>query len=167
MKGVRNKIAYNSGLYQFLFEIYVVCPTCQGKAFVKSPPYPVPKKDENQISITCTNCGYNRLLSEKPDHYAFRSSRKVYTGKYIMLGAPVDPYFHLPLWLSIPCCNNLLWAYNYEHIDFLRNFISAELRERNGQPKSNHSIGSRLPRWITAANNRKDVLKCIEKLMLK
>ena len=38
------------------------------------------------------------------------------------------------------------------------------LRERNTVPNRNASIGSRLPRWMAAADNRKKVLKCIEKL---
>lgn len=164
MNTLRNKEAYQKKISDFVKEVFVVCPSCASKALVKGPGNPYRVEDESKVTLTCTSCGYNRRLSEKPDHYIFRSSRKVYTGKYTCIGGSYDPYFHLPVWLKIDCGNHLLWSYNYDHLSFLENHIASVLRERNGIEKSNKSIGSRLPRWMTSAKNRKEVLKCLEKL---
>jgi hypothetical protein len=61
----------------------------------------------------------------------------------------------------------LLWAYNREHLDFLEQHVAAKLRERNGFNFNVKSIGARLPKWMTAANNREAVLKTMEKLRMK
>lgn len=97
------------------------------------------------------HCGYNVSGPEDP------SSGQV-------LGAAVDPYFRQPLWLTISCCGQLLWAYNPEHLALLKQLVGARLRERNGLPPANKSLGSRLPRWMTAAGNRQKVLKAIGEL---
>ena len=71
------------------------------------------------------------------------------------------------LWLSIQLKEGELWAYNLEHLEFIKNHISANLRERTLENISNKSIGSRLPKWMTSKSNRNDVLKAIEKLKNK
>ena len=44
----------------------------------------------------------------------------------------------------------------------------ANLRERNGfEHHKTRSIGARLPRWMTAAKRREDILKAIGKLRSK
>ncbi|HEU0051767.1 MAG TPA: hypothetical protein VFQ39_01275, partial [Longimicrobium sp.] len=74
----------------------------------------------------------------------------------------LDPVFALPLWLRTSCRGNLLWAYNAPHLDFLERWVGATLRHR--APNANRSLASRLPRWMTAANARDDVLGCLRAL---
>jgi hypothetical protein len=68
----------------------------------------------------------------------------------------------LPLLLQIPCCGEVLWAFNERHLNFLGNYASALLRERIGN--SNASLASRLPLWIKSAKNRRAVLRGIGRL---
>jgi predicted nucleic-acid-binding Zn-ribbon protein len=98
-------------------------------------------KKDNLIKVTCIDCGYNK------------------THNHTM---PNEDY-----WLSIELSHGLFWAYNYEHLEFLRQHISAELRERSLDDIKNHSIGSRLPKWISSKKNREEILKVIEKLKAK
>jgi hypothetical protein len=61
----------------------------------------------------------------------------------------------------------MLWAYNFEHLDFIEAFVSAKLRESQRDENdlwSNHSLFSRLPRWIQSAKNRETILKVISKI---
>ena len=155
----RTKDSYQTQLSQFMNEVLIVCPSCCKKAIVK--------KNEETIKIICLNCGYSKMLSEKPDVILHQSSSKIIKGKYTIIGGAVDPYFHLPLWLKQDCCENLFWAYNYEHLDFLKKYVEAKLRERNLDEISNKSIGSRLPKWMTLKKNRDIVLKTIHQLMNK
>jgi hypothetical protein len=90
----------------------------------------------------------------------------------MQVGGPCDWYFHQPVWLQMPCCGELLWAYNAAHLDYLEDFVQAPLRESSRSPYSrmslseyrNDSLISRLPAWIKSAKNRDDVLRCIGKL---
>jgi len=87
-----------------------------------------------------------------------------------MSGLYGDYLDKLELWLSIECCGNRLWALNEDHLVWLEDFVAASLRERRRDPAhgwSNSSLASRLPRWITAAENRDMILKAIEKLKTK
>jgi hypothetical protein len=101
------------------------------------------KRLEKCFKTTCINCGYSK------EHRDTLNS----------------PYKEL--WLSIYLNDKKLWAYNLEHLEFIKNHISADLRERNLENISNKSIGSRLPKWMTSKKNRNDVLKAIEKLKHK
>ena len=79
----------------------------------------------------------------------------------------LDPYFRRPVWLSTPCCGEMLWAYNPAHLDFLAAFVGARIRERRRDPVhgwSNAAIASRLPAWLKAAKNRAAILEGVERL---
>jgi hypothetical protein len=76
--------------------------------------------------------------------------------------APLDPYFSLPLHLKIDCAHGELWAYNPRHLEELLLFARARIRRRaHGRELS---MIARLPRWAKAANNRDDVIHCLEAL---
>jgi hypothetical protein len=78
-----------------------------------------------------------------------------------------DDYFGLPLWLQIPCCGEVLWAYNERHLSLLEGFVAARLRERSRDERygwSNRSLPSRLPPWIKSGKNREHVLKGLSRL---
>jgi len=100
------------------------------------------------------NCGYS----------------KTWTDNRLAIRPNQEWYFELPLWLSLPCCGQVLWAYNVQHLDFLEDFVRAKLRERARDETfgwSNKSLVSRLPKWIQSAKNRDAVLKCIARLRNK
>jgi hypothetical protein len=163
----RSKDTYQKQVYDFIKDILVLCPSCGGQAIVKISGFPIRNINEHEIKATCTNCGYNKRLDEKPSSILFSSSSKTIPGRYLIIGGAIDPYFHLPLWLTANCGDNILWAYNHEHLDFLEEHIEAKLRERNTQGIANKSLGSRLPKWMTSAKNRHTVLKTIAQLKTK
>lgn len=161
----RTKDTYAKSLYEFMKEMLVVCPACGKKAVIKMPD--TDKQQESDTRLICTNCGYSKRLDEMPDLILHVSKYKAIKGKIQVVGGAIDPWFHLPLWLKVDCCEHVLWAYNYEHLYFLKTHIGAKLRERNTVENSNKSIGSRLPKWMTSKNNRDTVLKTIDQLIAK
>lgn len=161
---IRTKDTYEKHVYDFMKDIYVVCPSCGGQAIIKCPEFSFRHTNEHKIKLVCTKCGHSKRLDEKRNSILSTSSNKVITGRYFIIGGTIDPYFHLPLWLTRNCCDNILWAYNYEHLEFLRGHVDAKLRERNTQAMANKSLGSRLPKWMTSKKNRETVLKCIDEL---
>ena len=163
--GLRTKNSYQTFVYDFLkFDILVVCPNCAKKAIVKTDNFSFSNTGESEVKVICVNCGYNKRLIDKPVSVLHASSEKSKTGRHYIFGGAIDPFFYLPLWLKTGFEANTLWAYNYEHLHFLRGHIDAPLRERNGQEFANKSLGSRLPKWMTSKKNREPLLKIIIEL---
>jgi hypothetical protein len=164
---MRNNDGYITFIHQFAEDVLVVCPSCSGKAMVHTNGYVYPKGGSGDVKVVCASCGFNKMLQRNPTVVVNGVPRKSFTGKHLIFGAPVDPFFHLPLWLTDKVLGNLLWAYNPKHLFFLKEFVEARLRERNGKKNTNASIGSRLPKWMTSRHNRDIVLKAIERLITK
>lgn len=84
------------------------------------------KKFDKCFKFTCLHCGYNKMYSNSLNNSVHK------------------------LWLRIELNDIELWAYNLELLAFLKNHISAGLKERTLENISNKSIGSRLPKWMTS-----------------
>lgn len=159
----RTKHTYRKAIYDFVKEVLVVCPKCAGKALVRADDYDTPKYEISEVKIVCAGCGYNKTL----ENLSKRPDPKQKRGNILIFGSPIDPFFHLPVWLQVDFSGEILWAYNLEHLDFLAAHVGAKLRERNGFAFRVRSIGARLPRWMTSAGNREAVLKAMEQLREK
>lgn len=156
-------------LYDFLkHDILVICPQCEKKAIVKTADFTFGNPDNEQnIKLVCVFCGHSQRLSEKPISACKSGQNNAKISREYIFGAAIDPFFHLPLWLSVPFEENILWAYNQQHLSFLSQHIAAKLRERKGEKMSNKSLESRLPKWMTAKKNRESVLKKTEELQAR
>lgn len=142
--------------YDFIDEVLVQCPRCDGCATVT--PHPGNPADEKATGsgslaphrrLRCTECG-------------FFKDRKVDSA---LVGSPVDPYFQRPVWLQASCCGNVLWAYNTRHLDLLEAYVQAKLRERGElAPWAPTSLVERLPTWLKTAKNRTEILRAIKRL---
>ncbi|RKD90466.1 hypothetical protein [Mangrovibacterium diazotrophicum] len=75
---------------------------------------------------------------------------------------PTDPYFGLELWLQIDIKDKILWLYNIDHLNYLKNYVASKLREDDGRHK--YSMITNLPQWIKSAKNRDLILKKIDRL---
>ena len=147
-------------IYDFYEEFLVVCPRCAKMAkvvideaeFAKLPTRKLLKYRNRFFGprrLICLNCTH----------------RDVWHGTQVVTGGNVDWYFRLPLWLEIPCCGEVLWAYNGRHLELIENYVAAKLRERTVEGRN--SFLSKLPKWIKAAKNRDQILKAIAKLREK
>ncbi|NUF42390.1 hypothetical protein [Acinetobacter pittii] len=74
-----------------------------------------------------------------------------------------DPYYAYRLFLNIAVRQGQICVYNPTHLEILKKFIQADLRERKF-PNYNRSYFSRLPAWIKSTRNRKEILKAILRL---
>ncbi|WP_407696880.1 hypothetical protein [Streptomyces dysideae] len=71
-----------------------------------------------------------------------------------------------PLWLRATTRYGEVWAYNLEHLDQIRRFVAADLRERapwydTGQKMT---LVARLPAWMKSAKNRTEVPRSIDRI---
>lgn len=140
----------------FLDEILVRCPRCGGRAVILPRPELRPDPLPGGIlfvprRVTCPHCAYTAEWARSGIRYPIVR----------------DPYFHLPLWLQVPCAGETLWAYNASHLAFLERFVRAEVREpsrpRGAEPR-NRTMASRLPTWIKSGKRRDEILAAIAKL---
>ncbi|WP_405429227.1 hypothetical protein [Micromonospora sp. NBC_00617] len=139
-------------LYEMAAEdIYVVCPRCGHRAINAARPTADKRVPSWPRRLSCTRCAYSASWSP-------RGSRES------CWGGPVDPFFGLPLWLTVQCCGGkTLWALNRTHLDLLQEYVGARLRERGPQP-GGMTLVARLPNWLKAAGNRDEVLRAISRL---
>ncbi|WP_444885826.1 hypothetical protein [Microbulbifer sp. PSTR4-B] len=73
----------------------------------------------------------------------------------------IDPFFGLELALKEDTRHGTVWAYGATHLEQLKLYTSAQLREGDG---TKWSYFTRLPKWLKTSKNRKMVLKAISKL---
>lgn len=123
------------------------CPTCgaQRPTRIRRLQRPTLK---TTVAVTCGGCGS-------------RTERQV-SWWPLRAAEPRDPLLGLPLLLQTPCRGETLWAYNEAHLAFLERWVGATLRTR--RPHRNGSLASRLPRWMTRAQSRGDVVECLARL---
>ncbi|MCL5130554.1 hypothetical protein [Algibacter sp. L4_22] len=137
----------------YSIELNCHCPHCAGEIKVDIPN--VNEKKET-ISVKCSNCG-------KTEDYKPRNISQEWA--YQNTGKPSDSYFGLPLWLSVNFRGNSFWALNYQHLEYLKDYISADLREKNGR---NHwTMVEKLPDWMKSGKNRDKIVKLIAELEKK
>lgn len=134
----------------FTEELLVVCPECQACAHV-APREPGQSALFDPRRLVCPTCGH---IKEWDRQALYENSR---------LDWHTDPQ----LWLRIPCCGEVLWAFNWRHLQFIEDYVGAVLREHKRDPAlgwSNQSMANRLPKWLNEAKNREEVLKAITRL---
>lgn len=137
----------------FIVELNCNCSNCGAGININIPN--VNEKKES-IAIKCDNCGITH-------NYAPRNIAQQW--KYIVSGKPTDNYFGLPLWLNGNFRGENFWALNYSHLEYLKEYISAELRERND--RTHMTLVEKLPEWIKSGKNREKLIKLINELEKK
>ncbi len=101
------------------------------------------------VAIVCPGCGTSNTVAITWYHDGFSAD-------------PLDPTFGLPLWLQTPCCGQVLWAYNRQHISTIRMYVAASHRVRASPMK--WSMLTRLPTWVKLAKHRAAVLSACDQL---
>jgi rubredoxin len=123
-------------------EVLVVCPRCSARAVVR-------RADGTARRVTCSGCGLTRDAD----------------GGSSTWGVPSDPWFGLPLWLQADFRGHTVWAFGAEHLQVLRDFVAAHLREHRPLSGAAMSMLERLPAWMTSAKNRDGVVAVLDRLM--
>ncbi len=99
-------------IYSFMNPMLVICPSCGRQADVWE------RNDE--VRLSCLHCG----------HLQTKESGSKYVGE------PIDVHFGLPLFLQTGYCGHVLWAYNREHLNYIKDYIEAKIRTSEGTNRS-------------------------------
>ena len=134
-------------VYDFSDSFLVRCPSCENCAKI------VVSDNSFTATASCTRCGWSKKRDD--DSYSFSNDA-------------TDWYFGLPLWLQTSCCGEVLWARNECHLQHMKQFVGAPIRERaNKRNPKNKSLISRYPKWLKLARNRSAILEGIARLEAK
>jgi DNA-directed RNA polymerase subunit RPC12/RpoP len=137
-------------LVRYRLELKKNCSNC-GEEIQKTIPNLKQKKEF--ITVRCENCG------DTEKHQPRNISNQMV---FVNQNGAKDQFFGVSLWLQEEFKSNILWAFNYDHLEYLKNYVSAELRERNGM-----SMSAKLPQFIKDKKNRSKLLKLIDKMWME
>ena len=135
--------------------VLVECPRC-GHCASHKPINPDNTRDWfAPRRLVCPNCALTRDWAKKQ------------IGRNWYQSPARDDYFNEILWIHGTMGANEIWAYNWQHLDLIENYVSAKHRQHVRDPKlgwANKSFVNRLPKWMTSSKNRTDVLQLIERI---
>lgn len=154
-----NKEGYTKELWDFRTHLTIHCPNCDKKTLLSNEA----KNVFFNGKISCIFCGYCKVLGEGNSYY-ISTKDGVTVGYKTVMSDPKG--IRLLLWYSENFKGNSLWAYNETHLQFLYDFILAKHRTRSQKDFKNKSLGSRLPKWMTSAANRDEIIKLIKSMYL-
>lgn len=132
--------------YDFYKEVLIVCPSCSKKATA------IVDFEGCEAKLFCTHCSCIKTTTTK-------------FNKNGSIEVAANRYFDAELWLQSSFKNDVFWAYNEKHLEYLERYISATLREH--KDRTGFTILEKLPKFYHEAKNRNDLLKVIEKLRNK
>ena len=168
--------------------MWVVCPRCHGPAKIKIERTESGRLPE-AVKLVCTDCSH-RAISEFPSNpqaplcYGCGTRRidRPHPGHDAEAIAPqnsrercgfcrrlkhgCDPYFGLPFFLKTEIGGKQLWALNRRHLEDMRMFVGATLRERNPRIGLSLTAMARLPAWTKAASMRPKIVRSIDKMLV-
>ncbi|MBV7441600.1 phage terminase large subunit family protein [Weeksellaceae bacterium TAE3-ERU29] len=173
-------------LGHFTKKILVHCPKCQEKAEIKNPGFGktselfcshcgLHQKDNRiyydlYLNIHCPDCGNPINL----EHKGIREKKETirvscpncdfvgdYKPKYIKYSYS-SAFVDTELWLEKDFKGELFFACNYEHLEYLKQYIQAKIRER--KDGTYMTMVEKLPQFIKSAKNREGLLKLIKQL---
>ncbi|WP_069463348.1 hypothetical protein [Actinacidiphila rubida] len=144
--------------YDVISLILVRCPACGRAARVIPAPDDSGRRSRALFlprRMVCGNCGLSRKWSGRHVTLVHGTVQRA-----------TDPYFGAPLLLQVRTRNGWLWAYNLEHLDVIRRFVQASLRERAPWYDTGRkmTLVARLPVWIKRAKNRDEILRAVSRI---
>lgn len=136
----------NLSITHFYKTVFVKCTSCNKKAICEV-------NFETQLAkFFCTTCGYNKEVTiQLSNNFAIQMA--------------ANQYFKAELWLKQNFKQEIFWAYNYEHLNYLESYISSLIREH--RDRKHFTLIEKLPKFYHVAKNRDALLKIITKLKTK
>lgn len=137
-------------LTDFQNEVWVYCPQCQKQSIARLLP------EAKNARLACVHCGF---------HKEFSTVVSDESGSSYEIIQAAHMYFDAALWFSAPFKNEVIWAYNPKHLEYIEMYISAKLREQ--KDRTHFTLLEKLPKFYHEARNRDALLKIIGKLKLR
>lgn len=108
------------------------------------------------LQVSCPYCGTSMPGKVHKTAEAFS-----YTGE---IRDRRKPYFGMELWFLTSFQGKPVWALNREHLAYLIDYLSADLREKPAGQMVTRTQADHLPTFMKTAKNRDRIVKLLKKL---
>ena len=105
---------------------------------------------------------FHALIADLSCREIFKKPRRMFLSDRLREDA--NRFLGLELQLLTEYKGKLVWALNREHLTYLINYISADLREKPLYNNTMRTQADMLPAFLKTAKNRKGIIKCLEKM---
>lgn len=116
------------------------------------------KQHFSVLSVACPYCGTIMQGEVHKMAEAYSYTAEIQNGR--------EPYFGLELWFLTSFQEKPVWALNREHLAYLIDYLSADLREKP-LDMTTKTQADHLPTFMKTAKNRKRIVKLLKKMQEK
>ena len=109
------------------------------------------------LYVGCPYCGY--LMQGK-----VQKTKKGYYGIYEQIRNGCESIFGLELWFLSSFDGKVVWALNREHLAYLIEYLSAELREDPNPMGTMRTQADNLPTFMKLGKNRDKIVKILKRM---
>ena len=133
-------------------DVHNLCPKC-GRY------YRVDIDEESKqhfpaLRVACPFCGHMTAGKVHRTRQGFTSYSEVQNGR--------EPFFGFELWFLAYLGRKAVWALNREHLNYLIDYLSADLRQKPAGYFSQHAQADHLPTFMKTAKNRERIVKLLQ-----
>jgi len=111
------------------------------------------------LNVACPFCGTVMQGEVHKTAKAFLYCGEIENGR--------DPFFGLELWFLSSFQGKPVWALNREHLAYLIDYLSADLREKPAGSLETKTQADHLPTFMKTAKNRERIVKVLKELQKK
>jgi transposase-like protein len=147
------------------YEKEIGCARYRADAFCKNCEYSfsvdvsslIKDSGRDKINVVCPRCARGTAAI----------ARKIETNvsRWLEIKNGADPHFGYPLYYQSVFKGEVIWALNSEHLRYLIDYVSAELRYDSPKQYGDKSQSDHLPTFMKLAKNRAGVLKTLNKML--
>lgn len=134
-----------------------------------------------RLNVKCVKCdrSYKKHIKNKIIPYKYLYVECPYCGRknqgkvnkikgYLSFPADImdckEPLFGLDIWYKTEYKGQYIWALNKDHLDYLIEYIAADLREKPTNCFGSKTQSDHLPTFIKKAKNRHSILKILNNI---
>ncbi len=133
-------------------DVHNLCPKC-GRY------YRVDIDEESKqhfpaLRVACPFCGHMTAGKVHRTRQGFTYYSEVQNGR--------EPFFGFELWFLAHLGRKAVWALNREHLNYLIDYLSADLRQKPAGYFSQHAQADHLPTFMKTAKNRERIVKLLQ-----
>ncbi len=106
------------------------------------------------LRVACPFCGHMTAGKVHRTRQGFTYYSEVQNGR--------EPFFGFELWFLAYLGRKAVWALNWEHLNYLIDYLSADLRQKPAGYFSQHAQADHLPTFMKTAKNRERIVKLLQ-----
>ena len=106
------------------------------------------------LRVACPFCGHMTAGKVHRTRQGFTYYSEVQNGR--------EPFFGFELWFLAYLGRKAVWALNRGHLNYLIDYLSADLRQKPAGYFSQHAQADHLPTFMKTAKNRERIVKLLQ-----